>query len=203
MPPKQNWTQLADFHAESDFTKYSGDNFCCSAVYAVNIKLYIVCPVDHDMTERRLRCQSPTCEDAARPLKCLVTWKVHHCASSSTWRTFTNDHSHARGVSYVLLRQSLDATTAHLEQYAQSDRYTSTCSWLPAHKFSAGCAKIAGYKGPRILLNVYEIVSAERRFRVIWILRQLSCLEMNKMKTTFVCGEWRRRRTVDIGYKQS
>ncbi|KUF76289.1 hypothetical protein AM587_10004321 [Phytophthora nicotianae] len=94
MPPKQKWILL---YVENEVTKYRWENFCCSAVYAVKSMLFIVCPGDHEMTERRLRCQSPTCEDAARPQKCLVTWKVHHCDKSSTWRIFTSYHSHARG----------------------------------------------------------------------------------------------------------
>jgi len=118
MPPKQSWTKLAEVHDEDEFVKYRWKHFCCSAVFWVRTRC-VVCPGDHEMAERRLRCKSPDCKAAAGPgKKCPVIWKVHQCLTSNSWVILSNamDHSRGDGACSVLPRPKV---TREIKEYIQ------------------------------------------------------------------------------------
>ncbi|EGZ05464.1 hypothetical protein PHYSODRAFT_533734, partial [Phytophthora sojae] len=94
MSPNHTWTKLAEFQGEDALVKFRWERFCCSAIFWVRTRWCMICPGDHSMAERRLRCLSPDCKGS---VTCATLWKVHECPTSKRWIAYTNGQPHVRG----------------------------------------------------------------------------------------------------------
>ncbi|EGZ08982.1 hypothetical protein PHYSODRAFT_418797, partial [Phytophthora sojae] len=76
---------------------------CCSSAYVKRVKETCqICPGDHEMDERRIRCSSVTCIALAVPKgnkkpMCVKVWKVWQCPSTNAWRILRTAVEHTRG----------------------------------------------------------------------------------------------------------
>lgn len=91
-------TKIGAFSAEDDYVKFRWEAFCCFAVYAKRSQICTLCPGDHAMVFRRLRCKSQTCDGHTDGQhSCPMRWKVLHCPITARWCVMSNGCQHNRG----------------------------------------------------------------------------------------------------------